>query len=54
MRAPKTYGGSQDCASDMSAHCVRLEKLEYKVGENSEKLAAIEQYHKMIDAPLAK
>ena len=38
----------------MSAHCVRLEKLEYKVGENSEKLAAIEQYHKMIDAPLAK
>lgn len=48
------YVYKADCASDMSAHCVRLEKLEYKVGENSEKLAAIEQYHKMIDAPLAK
>ena len=41
-----------DCAADMGAHCKRLEKLENKVGENSEKLAAIEQYHAMINVPL--
>ncbi len=41
-----------DCQNDMSAHCGRLEKLENKVGENSEKLAAIEQYHAMINVPL--
>lgn len=43
-----------DCAADMGAHCKRLEKLENKVGENSEKLAAIEQYHAMINVPLPK
>ena len=43
-----------DCAADMGAHCGRLEKLENKVGENSEKLAAIELYHNMIDVPLPK
>ena len=41
-----------DCAADMGAHCGRLEKLENKVGENSEKLAAIELYHNMINVPL--
>lgn len=41
-----------DCAADMGAHCDRLEKLENKVGENSEKLAAIEQYHAMINVPI--
>ena len=43
-----------DCAADMGAHCGRLEKLENKVGENSEKLAAIELYHNMIDVLLPK
>lgn len=43
-----------DCAADMGAHCKRLEKLEAKVSENSEKLAAIEQYHAMINVPLPK
>ena len=33
---------------------VQLEKLEAKVSENSEKLAAIEQYHAMINVPLPK
>ena len=46
--------GCDDCASDMSAHCDRLEKLEDKVSENSEKLAAIEQYHTMINVPILK
>ena len=41
-----------DCSDDMDAHCGRLEKLENKVGENSEKLAAIELYHNMIDVPI--
>lgn len=41
-----------DCTNDMDAHCGRLEKLEAKVSENSEKLAAIEQYHAMINVPL--
>ena len=31
-----------------------LEKLEDKVSENSEKLAAIEQYHTMINVPILK
>lgn len=35
--------GSDDCTSDMSAHCDRLEKL-----------AAIEQYHTMINVPILK
>ena len=48
------YVHRDDCASDMSAHCDRLEKLENKVGENSEKLAAIEQYHTMINVPILK
>ena len=43
-----------DCSDDMDAHCGRLEKLENKVGENSEKLAAIELYHNMINVPLKK
>ena len=43
-----------DCSGDMDAHCGRLEKLEAKVSENSEKLAAIEQYHAMINVPLKK
>ena len=43
-----------DCSDDMDAHCGRLEKLEAKVSENSEKLAAIEQYHAMINVPLPK
>lgn len=43
-----------DCSDDMDAHCGRLEKLEAKVSENSEKLAAIEQYHAMINVPLKK
>lgn len=43
-----------DCAGDMDSHCARLEKLEAKVGANNEKLAAIEQYHKMIHVPLAE
>ena len=43
-----------DCTNDMDAHCGRLEKLEAKVSENSEKLAAIEQYHAMINVPLKK
>ena len=43
-----------DCSDDMDAHCGRLEKLEAKVSENSEKLAAIEQYHAMINVPLLK
>lgn len=41
-----------DCEKGMSSHCVRLEKLEAKVGENSEKLAAIEQYHRDIERPI--
>ena len=48
------YVHRDDCASDMSAHCDRLEKLENKVSENSEKLAAIEQYHTMINVPILK
>ena len=43
-----------DCSDDMDAHCGRLEKLENKVSENSEKLAAIEQYHTMINVPILK
>ena len=35
-------------------HNDRLEKLEDKVSENSEKLAAIEQYHTMINVPILK
>ncbi len=46
------YVRKADCTNDMNAHCGRLEKLETKVGENSEKLAAIEQYHAMINVPL--
>lgn len=41
-----------DCSDDMDAHCGRLEKLESKVSENSENLAAIEQYLAMINVPL--
>ena len=37
---------------NMLAHAARIEKMEGKVSENSEKLAAIEQYHRMIDMPL--
>ena len=53
-KALSQYVHREDCASDMSAHCDRLEKLEDKVSENSEKLAAIEQYHTMIDVPILK
>ena len=53
-KALSQYVHREDCASDMSAHCDRLEKLENKVGENSEKLAAIEQYHTMINVPILK
>ena len=48
------YVHRDDCANNMSAHCDRLEKLEDKVSENSEKLAAIEQYHTMINVPILK
>ena len=53
-KALSQYVHREDCASDMSAHCDRLEKLEDKVSENSEKLAAIEQYHTMINVPILK
>lgn len=46
------YVHREDCANNMDAHCERLEKLESKVSENSEKLAAIEQYHTMIKVPI--
>lgn len=48
------YVHREDCANNMNLHCDRLEKLESKVSENSEKLAAIEQYHTMINVPLLK
>ena len=41
-----------DCMGNMLTHAARIEKVEEKVSENSEKLAAIEQYHRMIDIPL--
>lgn len=41
-----------DCMGNMLTHAARIEKVEEKVSENSEKLAAIEQYHRMIDMPL--
>ncbi len=47
-----TFVIKTDCTNDMNAHCGRLEKLENKVSENSEKLAAIEQYHAMINVSL--
>ena len=42
-KALSQYVHREDCASDMSAHCDRLEKL-----------AAIEQYHTMINVPILK
>ncbi len=43
-----------DCMGNMLAHAARIEKMEGRVSENSEKLAAIEQYHKMIHVPIIK
>lgn len=41
-----------DCVGNMLAHASRIDKIEEKVSENSEKLAAIEQYHTMINVPI--
>ena len=51
-RSLSQYVMKTDCAQDMGSHCQRLEKLEAKVGDNSEKLASIEQYHRMINIPI--
>lgn len=41
-----------DCYNLMGSHCDRIGDLEAKVHQNCEDLAAIKQYHEMIDVPI--